>query len=231
MLSLVLKAISGRIKSVIIFFGVLVVLAMSVQMWGETTVFTSAIANLATNHNFYTVVPGRFYRSGQMNAESLDSLIKQNSIKTVIDLRLDPNEKDDGSITEKWTAEVNGATYYHVKLSSAKVPKIESVQQLLDIYDRAQPPILAHCSSGTHRTGFAAFLWMVDKEGASLDVALEQLSLKYGFVVLERRLKAWFQSAPTLDSVVWAYRDADPQSRNEPFREWIKKYIDSNSNK
>lgn len=210
--------------SLIIFAGI------GLQIASDSTAFTSALPNMAFSNNFNVVVPGRFYRSAQMSTQALDETIKKNGIKTVIDLRLDPNEKDDGSITEKWAAEINGATYYQVRLASSKLPSPERLSELLNIYDRAELPILAHCSSGTHRTGFASFLWLIDKEQAPLEQALDQLTAKYGFFLLERKLKAWSQSKPTLDTLIWDYRDAlangnGQDMRTKNFRDWALNYL------
>lgn len=218
------------VLSTMVFFGIFA--GVLAQMFGQTTAFTSWIANMLTKHNFNTVVADTFYRSGEMGAEELDEIIRNNNIKTIIDLRLDPNEKDDGSLSEKWISELDSAEYYNVKLSSSKIPSYETVSELIEIYDKAKIPILVHCSSGTHRTGFASFVWMLEKENSSVELASEQLSLKYGFIPLERKLKSWFQKEPTLDHVVWSYRDWTLKQRaegkkQEDFRIWIKAFLSS----
>lgn len=215
----------------VIFFFILAGLPLALQMKGETTVFTSYLANLVSKGNFHEVAPGRFYRSGEMSASNLQELVSRHGIRSVIDLRLNPNEQDEGNLSEKWLIEAQGGSYLQVRLSSAKVPSLNSAEDLIRVISTAQEPILVHCSSGTHRTGFAGFLWVLLRGSGSLEDALDQLSLQYGFVGWERKLKAWFQGAPTLDSLAWRYKDYVLDARNngsftpEAFPIWLRNSI------
>lgn len=87
--------------------------------------------------------------------------------------------------------------------------------------DEAVPPILVHCTSGTHRTGVVAAIWLIHKEGLLPEKAVGQLSSKFGFFYPERALKSLVQGQPTIDSIVWSYLHANEHQRIA-FRDWIR---------
>ncbi len=158
------------------------------QLFTDSTKVTSYLANTLFANNFHEVVPDRFYRSAQMSHEDLTETIKKNGIKTVIDLRLGKEEPDSNGIVESQTAKQAGAAYKHVSLRSTAVPEKAKIEELLNVYENAETPILVHCSSGTHRTGVATAIWLMTKEGMSVEDAEKQLSPEYGFFALRERL-------------------------------------------
>ena len=208
-------------KSRIALIGLLVVvLALIPQMIGDTTYVTSAVSNILFENNLHEVVPGRFYRSGQMSREDLDATIRKYGIKSVIDLRLKTDSSTESSISERQVVEKNGGRYYHVPLKSNRAEQRDRLEDLLTIYDGATLPILVHCSSGTHRTGVASAMWLLDKEHESIKQAEDQLSAKYGFFRIERIMKTLVQGNPTLDTVLTRYAD-ETAGANESFRDWL----------
>lgn len=196
------------------------------QMLGETTAFTSFAANFLFEHNLHEVVPGRLFRSAEMSRGDLEEVIREHGIKTVIDLRLDEDFRDPASqLTEGDVAALQGARYVHVPFSSRFANQEPQVLNLLKIFDTAQTPVLVHCSSGTHRSGLAAAIWLLDKEHASLDRAYDQISIRYGFFSVERRLKSFFQGQPTLDALLGEY-DIASAAAPQTFRQWIESEVD-----
>jgi uncharacterized protein (TIGR01244 family) len=192
------------------------------QIAGETTYFTSFAANFIFKNNLHEIVPGRFFRSGQMNPADLTQTMKEHNIKTVIDLRLAVDDSDaEQGISEKQVVENAGGQYSHIPFSSARADQKEQIEKLLDTFEEAQTPILVHCSSGTHRSGIASALWLLEKEGKSVETAEDQISIRYGFFQFERDLKAFFQGKPTLDEVLREYAKANNAERIS-FREWLK---------
>ncbi len=194
------------------------------QAYSETTVFTSFAANFLFKNNFHEVVPKRFYRSAEMSRTDLANTIKQYKIKTVIDLRLQDDYLDkETNLSEADVAQANNATYFHLPFSSKKAMQKDRLLALLDIYETAQTPILVHCASGTHRSGVASALWLMEKENSSPLEISTQLSLKYGFFKTERKLKELLQGKPTLDFVIFEFLKEN--GHKEQYRDWLKKNI------
>lgn len=196
------------------------VAAVGYQMGTESTYFTSYAANALFRYNFHPVVPGRFYRSSQMSREALARTIREHGIKSVIDLRLMADAPDETGLTEAEAARRAGAVYRHIPFSSARVDQRASLLALLAAYREMPPPLLVHCSSGTHRAGVAAAAWLIDQAGRTPREAAGQLTMKYGFFQPERDLKAYFQGRPTLDRVIRAYSLVRSE-RDVSFRDWV----------
>lgn len=61
--------------------------------------------------------------------------------------------------------------------------------------DSANQPVLVHCSAGRHRTGYLCALYRIERQGWSLDRAMEEM-LSFGFdresqTVVERQLREY----------------------------------------
>ncbi len=210
-------------------------LLLAPQMVGETTAVTSYLANTLFSNNLHEVVPHKFYRSAEMSRDELQQTVKRYGIKTVLDMRLDKDAPDSTGMTEAEAAKLAGSSYLHLPFSSARADQLPQLAKLLETYDAAALPILVHCSSGTHRSGVASALWLLEKEGKSLDDAMQQLTPRYGFFKFERDLKSYFQGAPTLDHIFAQYRaDTDRAGTNGvpsesgkqlSLKEWINEQI------
>ncbi|MCB0360924.1 MAG: tyrosine-protein phosphatase, partial [Bdellovibrionales bacterium] len=100
------------------------------------------------------------------------------------------------------------------------IPSRETVLTILELMKDLEEPVLIHCKSGTHRTGFLSALWLFNQQPEQTELAFQQLSLKFGFVGLERWLKATFEQRPTLDAVIWEYQRFH-QACGIRFREWV----------
>lgn len=191
------------------------------QMLGESTYFTSYLANLAFHHNFHEVIPARLYRSSEMSRDELTALVRQHGIASVIDLRIDDDYVDESGKTEAQAVAEAGADYRHVPFSSRRADQRESVLKLLSAYQEMRPPFLVHCSSGTHRSGVASAIWLITKEGRSAAEASDQLSMRYGYFQWERDLKALLQGKPTLDRIISKYEE-DSSRDGMSFEQWAR---------
>ncbi len=212
-----------RIMSVNVTCCVLFGALLFPQLVSETTAITSFIARAVFNHNLHEVVKGRFFRAGQMSPQELQSIVATNRIRTVIDLRLDDDDETKKGESEELAVEEAGARYIHFPMRSSRVPRREKIDLLLSVYDQAEVPVLIHCSSGTHRAGVAAALWLIEKEGVDPGVALEQLSSRYGFFQFERKLKALYQGHPTLDTLILRFVE-DHRATGISLRHWLDEY-------
>jgi tyrosine-protein phosphatase SIW14 len=152
-------------------------------------------AQYATTKRFREVTPGRFYRSGQMNASGFTDSIERFKIKTVINLQ---HENPDPALSETWL----GKPVIHEKALCEKLnvryllltpdilptpndltktpPAVEEFLKVLD--DESAYPILIHCKAGLHRTGRLTAIFRMEKEGWDRGEALRELRANgYGF--------------------------------------------------
>ncbi len=206
-------------------FGLFVLLAADdfLTFVGNFDDVSEYVVDLALFHNFHEVTPGRFFRSGEMGNDDLRSLLVSKQIKTLIDLRLGDETPEPGESTEAEIADELEVRYEHIRLSSLDLPSPEKVNKLLDLYESAQLPILVHCSNGTHRSGFASAVWLLEHEQGSYEQVEEQLSPRYGFFQFERRIRSARDNKTPLNSLVWKYMaNANP---SESFRDWVSREL------
>ncbi len=205
-------------------FVLLVGIAVLVQTTTESTFFTSYLPRLLFNNNLAPVVEGVIYRSAQMDREQLVQTLNEKKIRTVIDLRAGKDDPDSEGFTEETSTAQAGVKYLHLPMFASRVPSQEKMLKLLDAMKEAERPILVHCSSGTHRSGVAAAAWLMEQEGRTPEEAKAQLSSAFGYYPLERKLKAWKQGFPTLDSIIFRYVEAS-KKETISFREWVKREL------
>lgn len=141
------------------------------------------------------VVPGRFYRSGQMTAAGFRETIERFGIRTVINLQ---HENPDPLIPEKWLGKPSvreSAVCEQMKVRyvlltpdilpqpndvTREPPAVTEFVKLLD--DETVYPILLHCKAGLHRTGRLTAVYRMEKEGWDVGAALRELRANgYGY--------------------------------------------------
>jgi protein tyrosine/serine phosphatase len=89
----------------------------------------------------------RFFRGGQPKEEEYKELAAL-GIKTVIDLREDPEEY------EKRNVEALGMRYVNIPMIAKKYPESTHVEQFLKLVDDPETgKFFVHCAGGRHRTG------------------------------------------------------------------------------
>ena len=130
--------------------------------------------------NFHTVQEGRLYRSGQIPRARIAAYLQEYGIKTIINLR-SPAENAVCCWGEKGAAKSCHASVVHVPMSAGKMSTPQEINELLAAFDKAQEPLLIHCSQGINRTGEACALWLLEKCGATNAQALEMFDAKYGY--------------------------------------------------
>ena len=117
-------------------------------------------------HRFWTVSEGQVYRSAAMPPERLVDRVREYGIRTVIDLRRDPDEV---APERSALAEV-GARHLH--LPSKQVPTEETVKAFLEIMDHEEYlPVLIHCEHGEGRAPLFSAIYRIEYEGWSNDRA------------------------------------------------------------
>ena len=132
-------------------------------------------------YNFGAVQPGRIYRSGQMPRRALERTIRENRIKTVLNLR--GSNRALGWYRDEVTAtNQEGATQIDIAMSSCVWMSRAQMCALIESLENAEYPMLIHCAWGSERTGLVSALVSLLRPGSTLADARAQFSLGYLFV-------------------------------------------------
>lgn len=182
---------------------------------------TALVATLAVGtrlrvHNFGTVVPGRIYRSAQMEGESLAVAVRDHHIKTVLNLR-GSNPDQSWYRAEKAATLAGGATQVDVHMASDLWLTRAEARTLVKILDTCEYPLLIHCQWGSERTGLVSAFAELLRPGSTLADGRRQFSLHYLFVpagngaVMAKHLDRYAE---------WLRAQGDSHSP-ETFRRWV----------
>ncbi|MEM9782907.1 MAG: tyrosine-protein phosphatase [Pseudomonadota bacterium] len=160
------------------------------------------------------VVSPRMWRSAQPLPRHIRRFARAGG-RTVVSLR---GGFQFGSLpleTEACAAE--GLDFQTIVLRSRGLPKREELLAILDRLDAIATPALFHCKSGADRAGFMSAIWLLYREGAGIDAARAQLSIRYGHF---RRSKTG-----VLDAFIESYA-ADGGPTAMPLRRWVETRYD-----
>lgn len=161
--------------------------------------------------NVRTVEEGRVYRSAAITGDTLETVLKEKGIKTLLNLR-GGSDKDEWHRSETASAAKFGAKHIDVSLSAVRFPPPPELDKILDTFDHAAYPILFHCRGGADRSGLAGTLYLALYKGVPLDEAQhEQLTWRYGHLS--------FGQAHAMDDFFTLYRKT---GKGTDLREWIK---------
>jgi protein tyrosine phosphatase (PTP) superfamily phosphohydrolase (DUF442 family) len=154
--------------------------------------------------NFHTVIPGVVYRSGQLDARSLESRARRHHLRAVINLR-GPNPEAAWYQEECATAGRLGLQHFDFPVDSLDPPGAAELADLLRLLQHCDKPVLIHCQSGIDRSGLVAAIavLLLDKTG-TVTAAHGQFALLYGHLpwrpstarkkAFLRRYQAWLTS-------------------------------------
>ncbi len=131
--------------------------------------------------NFHAVIPGELYRSAQLSPEQLETYVRDNGIRTIVNLRGE-NRKSGWYNEEVRTAQRLGIEHVDFKMSARKILTPERADQLVDILRSAQKPILIHCQAGADRSGLVAVIYSQELAGIDPKQAARQFSIAYGHI-------------------------------------------------
>jgi undecaprenyl-diphosphatase len=156
------------------------------RLFGAAIVIAIAIAvvvavwlALILGKNLHVVVPGAVYRSAQLTSDDLSELAAELQLASVLAVRAERPEKD-WYLEETRAAEALGLELQYLNLDPDRMPSRQRLSELVAQIDRAPRPLLLHCRAGVERSGLASALVML-LEGASVEKARDQFSIRYGF--------------------------------------------------
>ncbi|MDE2126693.1 MAG: tyrosine-protein phosphatase [Armatimonadetes bacterium] len=160
--------------------------------------------------NVRVVVPGVAYRSAELTGSNLGTVLKQDGIRTVINLR-------GGSMKNAWyRSELAECAAHHVRhvdvpMSALRYPSPAALDGLLAAFDKGPYPVLFHCAGGADRSGLAGTLFLDVYRHVPLDAAENrQLTWRYGHMA--------FTETHFMNDFFTLYRNT---GAGMPLRTWI----------
>ncbi len=151
------------------------------------------------------------WRSNQPSPRQIAEHAQARAIRTIVNLR---GESTKGYyLLEKEACEANGIKLIDYRVYSRDTPSVEAIVGAQALFERIEYPALMHCKSGADRAGLMASLYKLLRERAPVEVAMEQLSLKYLHV---RQGKTGM-----LDAFLEAYRAFNAMTP-KPFIDWVR---------
>ncbi|MEM7499789.1 MAG: sulfur transferase domain-containing protein [Pseudomonadota bacterium] len=128
--------------------------------------------------NFWQVTPS-MWRSAQPLPHHIRRFAEAGG-RTVVTLR---GGQMFGSLPlEAEACAAHGLDFKTIVLRSRDLPPQDELLGVIDALETIETPVLFHCKSGADRAGFMAALWLLVREGAGIEAAQEQLSLRYGHI-------------------------------------------------
>ncbi len=189
------------------------------------TVFVILVAaRLLTRNNFHEVIPGEIYRSAQLSAGKLESIVEQHGIKTVVSLRR-PKPNKRWYKNEKAMAESLGIEHHDITMDLTFSPRIDHLLELRDLLENAPKPLLVHCRAGADRTGLAAIMAKLLDGTSSLAEARAQVSWKF-YAVRDSSM-----GIPFIEAYAAWLESSDLSHSKEQFNYWLEnEYVDLSGN-
>lgn len=129
--------------------------------------------------NTHEVAPGKLWRSFQPSPGDIRDW-SQRGIKTIVNLR---GDKPSGFyFLEEEACAQNQVTLENFRVFSREAPSSAIIHGAKSLFERIEYPAMIHCKSGADRAGLMSALFLFLHQGISLEIALAQLSHKYGHI-------------------------------------------------
>ena len=127
---------------------------------------------------FGVVEEGRLYRCGEISPRELERVARERGVRTVLSL-LNPSVPE--SVAEREAAERLGLRWINVPLpgNGASTPEQRELIKAV-LFDSEAAPLLVHCAAGANRTGLAAGMYRLHRQGWTLEQVLGEMR-QYGF--------------------------------------------------
>jgi protein-tyrosine phosphatase len=141
---------------------------------------------------FREVVPGKFYRSGQLTAEGFTDVVRELGIRTIINVQDDVPDPDldlsfwsRRTIPESELCRRLGVRYVQLSpdlVTRDHLPDLRPgvIDQFLELMDQDIYPALIHCRAGLHRTGVLCAVYRMEYQHWAPEAAFRELKA-HGF--------------------------------------------------
>ncbi|EKD77353.1 MAG: hypothetical protein ACD_42C00365G0001 [uncultured bacterium] len=110
--------------------------------------------------NVHTVIPGKIYRSAQLDRNGLTKYTEKFHLKTIINLRGTWSSNHWYQV-ESHFAKRNHLHYYSPRFEAYALPSKQALRALVQLLQTAPKPIIFHCEGGADRTGMAAAISVI----------------------------------------------------------------------
>ena len=165
---------SSRSYLSVLFAVISLVLASSISAFSQEQQEGSKTSAANVNIKNFGQMDDRFFRGGQPKAEEFQELAAL-GIKTIIDLRDDPEEY------EKRSVEALGMRYVNIPMIAKKYPETAQVEQFIKLIDDpATGKFFVHCAGGRHRTGAMGAVYRFNQYNWNYDQVYAEMK-KYDF--------------------------------------------------
>jgi protein tyrosine/serine phosphatase len=177
---------------------VLFVGAPSVGQAERRDVTPAAAGNLSNIHiDNFGRVSTNYFRGAEPDDEQYAALAAV-GIKTVIDLRSDDFDTEDGLLVER-----AGMKYVQIPMTTHEPPTRAVIEQFLRIVDDPEnQPVYVHCVGGRHRTGVMTAVYRITRDGWTADQAFKEMkAYKFGADFLHPEFKRFvygYHATPAL---------------------------------
>lgn len=134
------------------------------------------------------VVPGQFYRSGQLTAAGFTDAVRDLGIRTIINVQDDVPDPDlwhtfwdRRTVKESDLCRTLGVRFVQISpglLTRDRPPpeRPAAIDQFLAVMDNpGNYPVLLHCRAGLHRTGLLTAIYRMEYQGWSHDRAFREM--------------------------------------------------------
>jgi protein tyrosine/serine phosphatase len=122
-------------------------------------------------------ISDEMWRSNQPSPAQIEEHARVRGIKTILNLR-GPSTRG-YYLLEKEACEAHGVELIDFQVFSRDTPTAERVLEAKALFDSIQYPALMHCKSGADRAGIMSVLYMIFRQGQTVQTATRQLSKKY----------------------------------------------------
>lgn len=161
--------------------------------------------------------------------------IAEEGVRTIVNLR---GERVCGSYwLETEACRRYGLKLVNFQIRSRAAPTRDELRRARDLFNNIEYPMLMHCKSGADRAGLMSVLYRFLKEGVPLDVAKQELSLRYGHIrqadtgvldyFFERYLE--YNARQPIGFFEWVdtVYDADELKRSFQSQGWANRVVDT----
>lgn len=134
------------------------------------------------NHNFETITDNKVYKSGVIPPDEIESYVKKNQIKSIVDLRFpgtndlvnNPEIPKELTDEQEAVAKIEGVNYFNN--GSDQVPNQKNLDRFFEIMDNKDNyPVLIHCYHGVGRAEMYSAIYRIEYEGWSNEDARKEV--------------------------------------------------------